>query len=49
MFVLLLYVQFVSPLLQLNSPMIGSVFWFDILPNLGRSVNVFQISFLPHF
>jgi hypothetical protein len=45
MFVLLLYVQFVFPLLQVNYPMIASVFWFDILPNMGSSVNVFQISF----
>jgi hypothetical protein len=30
-------------LLQVKSPMIGLVFWLDILPYLGSSVNVFQI------
>jgi len=49
MLVLSLYVQFVFPLLQVNSPMIGSVFWFNILPDLGSSVYVFQISFFHYF
>jgi uncharacterized membrane protein len=49
MLVLSLYVQFVLPLLQVNSPMSGSMFWFNILPNLGSSVYVFQISFFHYF